>query len=140
MEQALNDKFQLSQRLDNLTLTDQERELLKNKVIDLAIDHLKAQKPLPPRHDVTSRIRGPAASELLEEFRVRWRLGGSGKLEEKAGKIPSPSGAKTKVQVGHTAYYPSPGGKQDIWRAYLHALKQAERYIYLENSTSRRQA
>jgi phosphatidylserine/phosphatidylglycerophosphate/cardiolipin synthase-like enzyme len=107
--------------------------MLKNQAIDLAIAQLKKQKPLPPRHDVTSRIRGPAAAELLEEFRIRWRLGGSGELEEKAGAIPSPSGTKTKVQVGHTAYYPELGDKQDIWRAYLHALKQAERFVYLEN-------
>jgi phosphatidylserine/phosphatidylglycerophosphate/cardiolipin synthase-like enzyme len=133
VEQALNEKFQLAQRLDKLALSDQDKEMLKNQAIDLAIAQLKQQKPLPPRHDVTSRIRGPAAAELLEEFRVRWRLSGSGKLEEKSGAIPSPGGAKTKVQVGHTAYYPGPGDKQDIWRAYLHALKQAERFIYLEN-------
>ncbi len=133
VEEALNEKFQLAQRLDKLALSDQDKEMLKNQAIDLAIAQLKKQRPLPPRHDITSRIRGPAAAELLEEFRVRWRLGGSGKLEEKAGAIPSPAGAKTKVQVGHTAYYPELGDRQEIWRAYLHALKQAERFIYLEN-------
>jgi phosphatidylserine/phosphatidylglycerophosphate/cardiolipin synthase-like enzyme len=133
VEKALDDKFQLSQRIGKLAITDQEKALLKNQAIDLAIAHLKAQKPHPARHDVTSRIRGPAAAELVEEFRARWRLGGSGSLGEKAGRIPSPSGAKTTLQIGHTAYYPSPGGQQDIWRAYLHALNQAERFIYIEN-------
>lgn len=133
VEQVLNDKFKLSQFIASLNLPQAQKDLLKNQVIDLAIEHLKRQKPLAPRHDIMSRVRGPAAAEMLEEFRVRWRLGGTGKLEEKAGRIASPAGAKTRVQIAHTAYYPGPGGQTDVWKAYLHALKQAERYIYIEN-------
>jgi len=133
VEQVLNEKFKLSQVIDALTLPQPQKDVLKNQVIDFTIEYLKKQKPLTPRHDVMSRVRGPAAAELLEEFRVRWRLGGSGKLEEKASRIPSPSGAKTRLQIAHTAHYAELGGPTDIWKAYLHAIRQAERYIYIEN-------
>src|SRR6266511_4400443 len=55
VEKALNEKFQLTQRLDKLALSDQDKEMLKNQAIDLAIAQLKKQRPLPPRHDITSR-------------------------------------------------------------------------------------
>jgi phosphatidylserine/phosphatidylglycerophosphate/cardiolipin synthase-like enzyme len=133
VEQVLNDKYNLSQMIDALNLPQPQKDLLKNQVIDTAIEFLKKQKPLAPRHDVMSRVRGPAAAELLEEFRARWKLDGTGKLEEKASRIPPPSGGKTRLQIVHTAHYPAPGGQRDIWKAYLHALKQAERYVYIEN-------
>jgi phosphatidylserine/phosphatidylglycerophosphate/cardiolipin synthase-like enzyme len=133
VEQALEDRYELSKWLDGLGLGAADKKVLKDRVVDFAIEQLKKQKPLPPRHDVTGRIRGPAAGEVLEEFRTRWTISGSGALGEKAGTIKSPSGAKTRLQVAHTAYYKKPGGPQDIWKAYLHALKQAERYVYIEN-------
>jgi phosphatidylserine/phosphatidylglycerophosphate/cardiolipin synthase-like enzyme len=132
VEKNLDDRFQLTQRIDSLNLSAQDKKLLKDRIVDFTIDQLKSQKPLPSRHDVMCRLRGPVAAELLEEFRIRWKLASGSTLNEKKGSIPSPSGAKTKVQIGHTAYYPSPGGKLDVWKSYLHALKQAEKYIYIE--------
>jgi phosphatidylserine/phosphatidylglycerophosphate/cardiolipin synthase-like enzyme len=133
VEQVLNDRFQLAQRIDAMPISAAEKALLRERIIDLTIAHLMSQKPLATRHDITSRIRGPAAGELLEEFRVRWRIAGAGTLEEKPGKLASPSGATTRLQIGHTAYYKELGDKFDCWRSYLHALRKAQSYVYLEN-------
>ena len=140
VEQVLNEKFKLSQVIDTLGLPQPQKDVLKNRVIDFTIDYLKKQKPLTPRHDVMSRVRGPAAAELLEEFRVRWRLGGSGKLEEKAGRIPSPSGAKTRLQIAHTALTRSWAGRRTSGRRLCTRSGRRSATSISRTSTSRRRA
>lgn len=139
VEKALNDKIGLDKHVESLPWPKERKEFAKRFVVDLAIEYMKAQEPFGPRHDIFSQISGPAVTEIVSEFRTRWRLATLRAMSPNRGlsattKTPAaPLGGTTSVQLGHTAYYPKPGGKDDIIRSYLQAIRRAEHYIYLEN-------
>lgn len=110
-----------------------------------------------PMHDVHCRITGPAAWDLQQIFIQRWTDhpdsaaldGAKGAL--RGGSEPLPSGTGIDhVQIGRTygngtrhrgitnarggrAYTFAPNGEQTAWRLTLHAIEQAQQYIYMEN-------
>lgn len=103
-----------------------------------------------PRHDLAVRIEGPAVGDLLDDFADRWRQAAAmrrrslisrlvDQLRARMGVEPSldlptrtdqpePSG-KCWVQVVRTM----PGGEEGILGAYVRAIRNARRYIYIEN-------
>jgi phosphatidylserine/phosphatidylglycerophosphate/cardiolipin synthase-like enzyme len=85
-------------------------------------------------HDVATRLRGPAVTDVAEHFRARW--------QEVAGEPlpaprPQPPHGETTVQILRTipdrTYDFIPRGDFRIADAYVRALKSAQRLIYLEN-------
>lgn len=112
----------------------------------------------PPWHDVQLRIQGPAVQELDSTFRERWTdptpLDNNSPLawlrdklrraDLKADSLPErppapPPCGTQQVQVlrtypdAHHAYSFAPNGERGIARAYLKAVPQARRLIYLED-------
>ncbi|MFL5860371.1 MAG: phospholipase D-like domain-containing protein, partial [Solirubrobacteraceae bacterium] len=85
-------------------------------------------------HDVGTRLRGPAVSDVNDHFRTRWReLIGE---ELPATPAPPPAGEST-VQVVRTVeedmYDSLPHGDFRIFESYARALRSARELIYLEN-------
>jgi phosphatidylserine/phosphatidylglycerophosphate/cardiolipin synthase-like enzyme len=85
-------------------------------------------------HDVASRLRGPIVADVAEHFAFRWR-------EVSGEVIPAPtpvaaSGPHT-VQLVRTVpqgiYEGLPRGDYRILEAYVRALREAQRLIYIEN-------
>lgn len=103
-----------------------------------------------PRHDLAVRIEGPAVADLLDDFADRWAQAvrahqGSwfGRLIDgvrsllghhdypvlrRPAAVPEPCGDRW-VQVVRT----TPGGEDGILGAYIRAIRNARRYIYIEN-------
>ena len=85
-------------------------------------------------HDVATRLRGPAVSDVNNHFRVRWRELTGERLPELAA--PPPAG-ETTVQVVRTIeedmYAAVPRGEFRIFESYVRALSSARELIYLEN-------
>lgn len=103
-----------------------------------------------PRHDLMVRIEGPAVADLVANFADRWaqsvkvrhasvwgrlvdhvrrRLGNDDYPEVTAlPAIPAPRGSHW-VQVVRT----TPGGEDGILGAYVRAIRNARRYVYIEN-------
>jgi phosphatidylserine/phosphatidylglycerophosphate/cardiolipin synthase-like enzyme len=103
-----------------------------------------------PRHDLAVRIEGPAVADLLDDFDDRWaqavrehRRSFAGRLVDRLRKalgndaalelpprasVPGPSG-NCWVQVVRT----TPGGEDGVLGAYVRAIRNARRYIYIEN-------
>jgi phosphatidylserine/phosphatidylglycerophosphate/cardiolipin synthase-like enzyme len=85
-------------------------------------------------HDVGTRLTGPAVRDVADHFAVRWRELTGEDLDR--GEPPEPSGGHT-VQIVRTVaegmYDSLPRGDFRILESYLRAIRQAERYIYLEN-------
>ncbi|MCP4257819.1 MAG: hypothetical protein GY774_09875 [Planctomycetes bacterium] len=136
VEKALNEKLALDTIIDAIPDLDKDqKELLKKWIIDVTIEFLKNQEPSGPRHDIHSRMRGPVIAELIDEFRHRWKLAASTFPNESRPSPKQPKGAKTTVQIGHTAYFNFSilGARQDILKSYLHAVRNATKYIYMEN-------
>ncbi len=85
-------------------------------------------------HDVGTRLRGPVVADVAAHFALRWR--------EVAGEAlplpepPAPAGSHT-VQVVRTVaedmYEQLPDGDFRVLESYIRAIRQAERFIYLEN-------
>lgn len=109
-----------------------------------------AQSPFAPRHDLLVRIEGPAVADLLDNFSQRWAQSVSDRraswfprvvdwLRRKLGNEPyanlpqaacSPCSVDQKVvQIVRTL----PDQKQGILAAYERAIRNARRYIYIEN-------
>jgi phosphatidylserine/phosphatidylglycerophosphate/cardiolipin synthase-like enzyme len=97
-----------------------------------SIDH--PQRPGLGWHDATTRLRGPALTDVADHFRVRWHEVTGESLP--AGDPPGRAG-EVEVQVVRTVpekiYDALPGGDFRILESYLRALRSAERLIYLEN-------
>ncbi|HVI00715.1 MAG TPA: phosphatidylserine/phosphatidylglycerophosphate/cardiolipin synthase family protein [Enhygromyxa sp.] len=98
-----------------------------------------------PRHDLAVRIEGPAVADLLDDFCDRWAQVLAVRRRSLSGRIvdglrtptrelaapthtPEPCG-DCWVQVVRT----TPGGEDGILGAYVRAIRNARRYIYIEN-------
>jgi len=85
-------------------------------------------------HDVGSRVRGPAVRDVHDHFAMRWREVTGEHLTPP--EAPGDEGSHT-VQVVRTVsevmYDSVPKGEFRILESYVRALRQAERFIYLEN-------
>jgi phosphatidylserine/phosphatidylglycerophosphate/cardiolipin synthase-like enzyme len=85
-------------------------------------------------HDVGSRLRGPAVLDVHDHFALRWREVTGEHLERPPA--PAADGPHT-VQVVRTVsevmYDSVPKGDFRILESYVRALRQAKRFIYLEN-------
>jgi len=106
--------------------------------------------PFPPRHDLMVRMEGPAVADLVTNFADRWaqsvkarrvspwsrmidwtrrKLGLDDYPEVPAAKEPPPAKGEHWAQVVRT----TPGGEDGILGAYVRAIRNARRYIYIEN-------
>jgi phosphatidylserine/phosphatidylglycerophosphate/cardiolipin synthase-like enzyme len=85
-------------------------------------------------HDVTTRLRGPAVADVAAHFAMRWGELTGERLE--LPEAPGEAGSHT-VQVTRTVaedmYRELPDGDFRILESYIRALRNAERFIYLEN-------
>jgi phosphatidylserine/phosphatidylglycerophosphate/cardiolipin synthase-like enzyme len=93
----------------------------------------------PPRaelgwHDATTVIEGPAAADVADHFRLRWRETTGERLE---AAVPAPAEGDLELQIARTVpngvYRALPRGEFGILDSYLRALRSAQRLIYLEN-------
>lgn len=106
--------------------------------------------PFAPRHDLMVRIEGPAVADLVANFADRWsksvkvrhaspwgrmvdhvrrKLGNDDYPEVTAPRTLPPARGEHWVQVVRT----TPGGEDGILGAYIRAIRNARRYIYIEN-------
>ncbi|MFL5824101.1 MAG: phospholipase D-like domain-containing protein [Solirubrobacteraceae bacterium] len=85
-------------------------------------------------HDVGTSLTGPAVRDVAAHFALRWRELTGEELPLPAE--PAPAGEHT-VQVVRTVaegmYDRVPRGDFRILESYMRAIRNAERYIYLEN-------
>jgi phosphatidylserine/phosphatidylglycerophosphate/cardiolipin synthase-like enzyme len=97
-------------------------------------------------HDVSARLEGPVVADLDAAFRLHWEHArpspGSGPSADRIPPFrpPSPNGqpGRATVQVtrtlpGSNRYTGFPTGETGVMEAYLRALANARRFIYLEN-------
>jgi len=85
-------------------------------------------------HDTTARIEGPAVTDVAEHFNMRWH-------EVKGVRLPPPSPAEpageVELQIVRTVpeniYGAVPRGDFRILESYAAAIRNAQRFIYLEN-------
>jgi phosphatidylserine/phosphatidylglycerophosphate/cardiolipin synthase-like enzyme len=85
-------------------------------------------------HDVAARLRGPAVTDVVEHFALRWaELTG----ERLAPATPPEAAGEQTVQVVRTVaenmYDGVPRGDFRILESYVRALRSAAHLIYLEN-------
>lgn len=85
-------------------------------------------------HDVGTRLQGPAIADVHDHFVMRWReLSG----EQIPALQPPPATADHDVQVVRTIsdgmYDAVPRGEFRVLESYVRAIRQAQRFIYLEN-------
>ena len=104
-----------------------------------------------PYHDIQARITGPAASDaarLLEE-RLRFEQEQNPDVADPVFSTPeasslTPQASRHLVQIGHTAYRKDPAGQsipldyapdgeRTIYNTLVQAIRQARRYIYIED-------
>jgi phosphatidylserine/phosphatidylglycerophosphate/cardiolipin synthase-like enzyme len=85
-------------------------------------------------HDVGSRLRGPAVSDVNDHFVTRWHAVTGETLERTP---PPPAAGTSTVQVVRTVaedmYDEIPTGDFRILESYMRALRAAQRIVYLEN-------
>lgn len=91
--------------------------------------------PTPPWHDVHLRLRGPAARDVEDVFRERWR---NRAVPPSVLPADPPVAGTCAVQILRT--YPArprrafaPKGERGIARAYAKALNRAQRLVYVED-------
>lgn len=86
-------------------------------------------------HDVSTRIEGPAVSDVAEHFRMRWREVTGEALPP--CEAPPPIAKGITVQVVRTVpekiYGALPRGDFRILESYLAAFRSAQKLIYIEN-------
>ncbi|MFI5274441.1 MAG: phosphatidylserine/phosphatidylglycerophosphate/cardiolipin synthase family protein [Ktedonobacterales bacterium] len=95
-----------------------------------------------PWHDVHTRIHGPAVADVQRNITQRW-MAVAGKHNapawpgELATEPPAARPNGTPAQIARTippkTYDFAPDGIANIKQLYLHALRQARRFVYLEN-------
>jgi phosphatidylserine/phosphatidylglycerophosphate/cardiolipin synthase-like enzyme len=106
--------------------------------------------PFAPRHDLMVRIEGPAVADLVGNFADRWarsvkvrhaswigrlvdwvrrKLGNEDYPEVSALSAPPNAEGEHWAQAVRT----TPGGEDGILGAYVRAIRNARRYIYIEN-------
>ena len=85
-------------------------------------------------HDATARIEGPAVADVAEHFRMRWH---EVKGEQLPPVVPSERAGEVELQVVRTVpehtYAAVPRGEFRIVESYTAAIRNAQRFIYLEN-------
>jgi phosphatidylserine/phosphatidylglycerophosphate/cardiolipin synthase-like enzyme len=85
-------------------------------------------------HDVGTRIRGPAVTDVADHFALRWSELTGEHLER--SPTPAAEGQHT-VQVVRTIsevmYDRVPNGEFRILQSYIRAIRAARSYIYIEN-------
>lgn len=104
-----------------------------------------------PTHDLFCEIKGPAVRDVIHNFVQRWNEAterdkpyGSYPQDSKPGKLSFPKEeshrdieGNAKIQVTRTipsgVYAKIDAGEFSIRKSYLNAIKNARRYIYLEN-------
>ena len=108
-----------------------------------------------PFHDVHCRIRGPAAGDLLTVFEQRWKHHVHGRpIDREKGPLRSlrhapltvPTHGRHCVQIGRTFGIPrryvdsvsrpypfAPQGERSVWFMIRHAIRTAQRFLYLED-------
>lgn len=114
-----------------------------------------------PLHDVHLRISGPATASVLRVFEERWRdHPESGPIDSKGGlptfappvSTPTPASGSHLVQIGrtypntwrtglinsgsgaaHYSFLQSGQGEQTSWEMIQAGIRQAERFIYVED-------
>lgn len=106
--------------------------------------------PFAPRHDLMVRIEGPAVADLVDNFAERWaqsvkvrRASWLGRMVDwvrrKLGHDDYPEVAASQglpaVRGQHWAQVVRtlPRGEDGILDAYVRAIRNARRYIYIEN-------
>ncbi|MGH2749458.1 MAG: phospholipase D-like domain-containing protein [Actinomycetota bacterium] len=93
----------------------------------------------PPRepmgwHDAVARIKGPLVADVAQHFNLRWSEVTGEALEE--NPIPEPVGeveAQLVRTVPEKIYDALPRGDFRLLASYVGALREAEKFIYLEN-------
>lgn len=106
--------------------------------------------PFAPRHDLIVRLEGPSVGDLVDNFADRWAQSVRARRRSVVGRavdwvrrwlghgdypvvhasksLPEPKGEHW-AQVVRT----TPGGEDGILGAYVRAIRNARRYIYIEN-------
>lgn len=104
--------------------------------------HLDKSAAAHPWHDVHTRIEGPAVVDVLKNIVERWsEVAARHHAPEWPASLPlvppAPLSDGSPVQIVRTippsTYTFAPSGIATIKQAYLRALNQAQRFIYLEN-------
>jgi phosphatidylserine/phosphatidylglycerophosphate/cardiolipin synthase-like enzyme len=85
-------------------------------------------------HDTTARIEGPAVTDVAEHFRMRWHEVNGEQLSPVA---PAEPAGQVELQIVRTVpehiYGAVPRGDFRILESYAAAIRNAQRFIYLEN-------
>jgi phosphatidylserine/phosphatidylglycerophosphate/cardiolipin synthase-like enzyme len=85
-------------------------------------------------HDASSRVRGPAVTDVAAHFAARWRVVAGEQVEDTPS--PAPAGG-VELQVVRTVpekiYDFLPQGDFRIVEAYMRALRSARKLVYLES-------
>jgi len=85
-------------------------------------------------HDTTARIEGPAVTDVAEHFRMRWHEVNGEQLSPVA---PAEPAGEVELQIVRTVpehiYGAVPRGDFRILESYAAAIRNAQRFIYLEN-------
>ena len=85
-------------------------------------------------HDVGSRLRGPAVLDVHDHFAMRWReVTGEHLTRPEAPGGDGPHTVQVVRTVSEVMYDAVPKGEFRILESYVRALRQAKRFIYLEN-------
>jgi phosphatidylserine/phosphatidylglycerophosphate/cardiolipin synthase-like enzyme len=85
-------------------------------------------------HDVTTRLHGPAVSDVAAHFALRW-LEVTGEQLSAPGPVQAAGGVAAQIlrTVPAGEYRRLPRGDYGILEAYVRALRSARRLVYLEN-------
>lgn len=99
------------------------------------------QEPHGPYHDLQAFVTGPAAAELADYFRQRWRRATGEELELPAPQGPAPvvqptvalAGRRVALSENRAPTLTSTNATFQIRQLYLDAIAAADRLLYLEN-------
>ncbi|MFM0330096.1 phospholipase D-like domain-containing protein [Paraburkholderia strydomiana] len=96
-----------------------------------------------PVHDVSLGVRGPAFKDLHDAFRLHWNTSDPGAsvapipVASPVGALEAGEDGVATLQLVRTlnagAFPAIDKGERGILEAYLRAIEQAKKYIYLEN-------
>jgi len=92
-----------------------------------------------PTHDVSLRLRGPIVADIEATFRLHWNQAkppGAADLPAQPAPAAVAGGATaqlTRSLWGGGYFTDRPRGEVSIFEAYVRAISNAQRYVYLEN-------
>jgi phosphatidylserine/phosphatidylglycerophosphate/cardiolipin synthase-like enzyme len=92
-----------------------------------------------PTHDVSLRIRGPVVADIEATFRLHWnqaKPAGAADLpaQPAPGAVAGGATAQLTRSLWGGGFFPArPQGETSIFEAYIRAIANAQRFIYLEN-------